>query len=136
MKLVKLPKNQVTIRFGAKLFRPKETEKIGSWALLTLPKNASAKLSSRSTMMVEGTINSSLFSCHKFATPEVLDAIHGGSGTHTHDACSRLGNDAHRVGNHAERRGQPASRCCTRPEGGIQPQVVTDSKGVATPGCM
>ncbi len=58
MKLVKLPKNQITIRFRAKLFRHKETEKIGSCALLTLPKNASAKLPSRSTMMVEGTINS------------------------------------------------------------------------------
>ena len=58
MKLVKLPKNQITIRFKAKLFRPKETEKIGSWALLALPKNASAKLQSGSMMMVEGTINS------------------------------------------------------------------------------
>ena len=58
MKLVKLPKNRITIRFRAKLFRHKETEKIGSCALLTLPKNASAKLPSRSTMMVEGTINS------------------------------------------------------------------------------
>jgi hypothetical protein len=58
MKLVRLPKNQITIRFRAKLFRPKEIEKIGSWAFLTLPKNASAELPSRSMMMVEGTINS------------------------------------------------------------------------------
>jgi hypothetical protein len=58
MKQVKLPKKQVTIRVGAKLFRPKKTEKIGSWALLTLPKNATAKLPSRSMTMVEGTINS------------------------------------------------------------------------------
>jgi len=58
MKRVKLPKNQITIRFRAKLFLPKETEKIESWAFLTLPKNASAKLPSRSTMLVEGTINS------------------------------------------------------------------------------
>ena len=58
MKLVRLPKNQTTIRFSANLFRPEESEKIGPWALLTLPKNASAKLSSRSTIMVEGTINS------------------------------------------------------------------------------
>lgn len=58
MKLVKLPKNQITIRFRAELFRPKETEKIGSGALLTLPRNASAKLPSQSMMMVEGTINS------------------------------------------------------------------------------
>jgi len=53
-----LPKNQTTIRFSANLFRPEESEKIGSWALLTLPKNASAKLPTQSVMMVEGTINS------------------------------------------------------------------------------
>ena len=58
MKLVKLLKNQITIRFRAELFRPNEAEKIGSWAVLTLPKNASAKLPSGSTGMVEGTINS------------------------------------------------------------------------------
>jgi hypothetical protein len=58
MKLAKLEETKVTIRFSAKLFRPKATEKIGSWALLTLPKNASAKLSSRRVTMVEGTINS------------------------------------------------------------------------------
>ena len=58
MKLVKLPENQITIRFRANLFRPKESENIGSWALVTLPKNASAKLPSRSMTMVEGTINS------------------------------------------------------------------------------
>jgi len=55
MKLAKLTKS--TIRFSAKLFRPKTTEKIGSWSLLTLPKNASAKLPSRGMTMVEGTIN-------------------------------------------------------------------------------
>ena len=58
MKLVKLPKNQITIRFKASLFRPEESEKTGTWALLTLPKSASAKIPSASTMMVEGTINS------------------------------------------------------------------------------
>jgi hypothetical protein len=58
VKLVKLPENQITIRFRANLFRPKESENIGSWALVTLPKNASAKLPSRSMTMVEGTINS------------------------------------------------------------------------------
>src|SRR5713226_8261622 len=47
-----------TIRFSARLLRPKATEKIGSWVLLTLPKNASAKLPSRGMTMVEGTINS------------------------------------------------------------------------------
>jgi len=46
-----------TIRFSARLVRPEATEKIGSWTLLTLPKNASAKLPSRGMTMVEGTIN-------------------------------------------------------------------------------
>ena len=46
-----------TIRFSAKLFRPKVTEKIGSWTLLTLPKSASGKLPSRGMTIVEGTIN-------------------------------------------------------------------------------
>jgi hypothetical protein len=58
MKLAKLQETKSTIRFSAKLFRPKATEKIGSWTLLTLPKNASAKLPSRGMTMVEGTINS------------------------------------------------------------------------------
>ena len=57
MKLAKLQKTGSTIRFSAKLFRPEATEKIGSWTLLTLPKNASAKLPSRGMTMVEGTIN-------------------------------------------------------------------------------
>ena len=46
-----------TIRFSAKLFRPKAAQKIGSY-ILTLPKNASAKLPSRGITMVEGMINS------------------------------------------------------------------------------
>src|SRR6185436_18639815 len=46
-----------TIRFSARLFRPEATEKIGSSILLTLPRNASAKLPSRGRTMVEGTIN-------------------------------------------------------------------------------
>src|SRR3979411_35185 len=58
MKLAKLQETKSTIRFSAKLFRPKATEKIGSWILLTLPKNASAKLPSRGRTIVEGTINS------------------------------------------------------------------------------
>jgi bacteriocin resistance YdeI/OmpD-like protein/uncharacterized protein DUF1905 len=45
------------IRFSAKLFRSKATEKIGSVAFLTLPKSASAQLPSRGMTMVEGTIN-------------------------------------------------------------------------------
>src|SRR5213595_3713677 len=57
MQLAKLRETKSTIRFSAKLFRPKATEKIGSWTLLTLPRNASAKLPSRGTTMVEGTIN-------------------------------------------------------------------------------
>jgi Domain of unknown function (DUF1905)/Bacteriocin-protection, YdeI or OmpD-Associated len=57
MKLAKLQETKSTIRFSAKLFRPKETEKIGSWTVLTLPKNASAKLPSRGMTMVEGTLN-------------------------------------------------------------------------------
>jgi Bacteriocin-protection, YdeI or OmpD-Associated/Domain of unknown function (DUF1905) len=55
MKPAKLTKS--TIRFSAKLVRPEAIEQIGSWTLLTLPKNASAKLPSRGMTMVEGTIN-------------------------------------------------------------------------------
>ena len=57
MNLAKLQETKSTIRFSAKLFRPKPTEKIGSRTLLTLPKNASATLPSRGMTMVEGTIN-------------------------------------------------------------------------------
>ena len=49
-----LQETKSTIRFSAKLLQP---EKIGSWTILTLPKNASAKLPSRGVMVVEGTIN-------------------------------------------------------------------------------
>jgi Bacteriocin-protection, YdeI or OmpD-Associated/Domain of unknown function (DUF1905) len=45
------------IRFKAKLFRPAESEKAGSWTFLVLPKNASAKLPSRGMTPIEGTIN-------------------------------------------------------------------------------
>ena len=48
---------KTTIRFKAKLFRPAESEKAGSWTFLILPKNASAKLPSRGMTAVEGTIN-------------------------------------------------------------------------------
>ena len=48
---------KTTIRFKAKLFRPTESEKAGSWTFLTLPKNASAKLPSRGMTAIEGTIN-------------------------------------------------------------------------------
>ncbi len=57
MKPAKRREPKSTIRFSAKLFRPKATETIGSWTLLTLPRNASAKLPSRGMTMVEGTIN-------------------------------------------------------------------------------
>ena len=57
MKLDAPRKSKSTICFRAKLSRPEATEKSGSWALLTLPKNASAKLPSRGVTMVEGTIN-------------------------------------------------------------------------------
>jgi hypothetical protein len=56
MTLAKLPETKLTIRFKAKLSRPEATEKIGSWTL-NVPTNASAKLPSRGTTMVEGTIN-------------------------------------------------------------------------------
>jgi len=52
-----MSKNASKIRFKAKLLRPSETAKAGSWTFLALPKNASAKLPSRGTTTVEGTIN-------------------------------------------------------------------------------
>ena len=45
------------IRFRAKLFRPADSAKAGSWTFLILPKNASAKLPSRGMTTVQGTIN-------------------------------------------------------------------------------
>src|SRR5215831_9255556 len=45
------------IRCKAKLFRPIESEKDGSWTFLILPKNASAKLPSRGMTAIDGTIN-------------------------------------------------------------------------------
>src|SRR5437773_10517931 len=45
------------IRFKAKLFRPAENGKAGSWSFLILPKNASAKVPSRGMTAIEGTIN-------------------------------------------------------------------------------
>jgi hypothetical protein len=49
--------SKTKIRFKAKLFRPAASEKGGSWTLLILPKNASAKLPSRGMTAIEGTIN-------------------------------------------------------------------------------
>ena len=54
----KMTKPVSKIRFRATL-RP--TSKSGSWTILTLPKNASAKLPSRGMTSVEGTINGFLF---------------------------------------------------------------------------
>jgi hypothetical protein len=45
------------IRFKAKVFRPPESDKAGSWTFLTLPRTASAKLPSRAMTAIEGTIN-------------------------------------------------------------------------------
>ena len=53
----KMTKTAFKIRFKAKLLRPAETAKVSSWTFLALPKNASAKLPSRSMTTVEGTIN-------------------------------------------------------------------------------
>jgi hypothetical protein len=49
------------IRFRAILLRPKTTAKSNSWTFLTLPKEASAKLPSRSMTSVEGTFNDLVF---------------------------------------------------------------------------
>jgi len=49
-----------SIRFKAKLLQP-ASEKSDSWTFLVLPKDASAKLPSRSMTAVEGTINGSPF---------------------------------------------------------------------------
>jgi hypothetical protein len=52
---------KTTIRFKAKLFRPAENGKGDSWTFLILPKDASAKLPSRSMTAIEGTINGFAF---------------------------------------------------------------------------
>ena len=56
-----MTKTPSKIRFKAKLFRPAESEKAGSWTFLVLPKNASAKLPSRGMTAIEGTINGFAF---------------------------------------------------------------------------
>ena len=53
---MKVPGTQSTIRFSGPLLRP-SAEKAGGGSLLTLPKNASAKLPFRGVTMVEGTLN-------------------------------------------------------------------------------
>ena len=57
MELTKLRGTKSTIRFSSKLLQLKANAKTGAWTL-TLPKNASAKLTSRGRTMVEGTISS------------------------------------------------------------------------------
>ena len=49
------------IHFSATLLRPKATAKALSWTFLTLPKEASEKLPSRSMTSVEGTFNGLAF---------------------------------------------------------------------------
>jgi Bacteriocin-protection, YdeI or OmpD-Associated/Domain of unknown function (DUF1905) len=49
------------IHFRATLLRPKVTGNAASWTFLTLPKEASAKLPSRSMVSVEGTFNGVAF---------------------------------------------------------------------------
>jgi hypothetical protein len=56
-----MTKTPSKIRFKAKLFRPAESDKAGSWTFLILPKNASAKLPSRGMTAIEGTINGFAF---------------------------------------------------------------------------
>ncbi len=50
-------KSTSNIRFKAKLLRPAETPKQGSWTFLILPKDASAKLPTRGLTAVAGIIN-------------------------------------------------------------------------------
>ena len=52
-----MTKSVSKIRCKAKLLRPTESGKAGSWTFLILPKEASAKLPSRGMMAIEGTIN-------------------------------------------------------------------------------
>jgi len=52
---------KTSIHFKAKLLRPAEKEKPGSWTFLILPKNASARLPSRGMTAIEGTINGVAF---------------------------------------------------------------------------
>ncbi len=49
------------IRFTAKLLRPETTGKAASWTFLVMPKDASAKLPSRSQTSIQGTINGVAF---------------------------------------------------------------------------
>src|ERR1700688_3159725 len=52
-----MTKTTSNIRFKARLLRPAEPTKGGSWTFLILPKDASAKLPTRGMTTVEGLIN-------------------------------------------------------------------------------
>src|ERR1700736_364364 len=52
-----MTKTTSNIRFKAKLLRPADPPKGSSWTFLILPKDASAKLSTRGMTTVEGIIN-------------------------------------------------------------------------------
>ena len=56
-----MSKTTPNIRFKARLLRPAEAPKASSWTFLILPKNASAKLPSRSMTSVHGTFNGLAF---------------------------------------------------------------------------
>ena len=56
-----MSKTASNIRFKAKLLRPADSAVGDAWTFLTLPKNASAKLPSRSMTAIEGTINGAPF---------------------------------------------------------------------------
>jgi hypothetical protein len=52
-----MPRTPAVIRFKAKLLQPAEPPKGGSWTFLVLPRDASAKLPTRSMTTVDGLIN-------------------------------------------------------------------------------
>ena len=56
-----MTKTPSKVRFKAKLLRPAESEKAGSWTFLVLPRNVSAKLPSRGMTAIEGTMNGFAF---------------------------------------------------------------------------
>ena len=91
MKLAKPQETKSTIRFSARLLRPKAAEKIESWTLLTLPRNANAELPSRGMRMVEGTINGFPFRAALEPNGEdsyslrVNQALQGAAGAHFGD---------------------------------------------------
>ncbi len=57
MKLANPREKKLTIRFNAKLLRPKLNKNIRPWIVLVPPKNVNTKLPQQTFRMVEGTIN-------------------------------------------------------------------------------